>query len=139
MSEQKLAPCPKCPLCSEEMTDISQVAEKTMFECGNEDCDLVGVWITGERIDARPDLRRIAELEKINEEYRIKAQEAADSGQENEHARVIKEYKARIAELEATLLAIGEFGVKNPGCGFSCAKMAKTALRIDNTQPPTTP
>ena len=64
MSEQKLAPCPKCPLCSEEMTDISQVAEKTMFECGNEDCDLVGVWITGERIDARPDLRRIAELEE---------------------------------------------------------------------------
>ena len=35
-----------------------------MFECGNEDCDLVGVWITGERIDARPDLRRIAELEE---------------------------------------------------------------------------
>lgn len=44
----------------------------------------------------------------------------------------------RIKELEAALREISEFGTANTGCGFTCAKMAKAALRAGTT-PTTTP
>lgn len=66
MSEQKLAPRPKCPLCGDAMRYAGgdETGPKSWWDCGNPNCDLRWHEMRLEQINSHPNLRRIAELEE---------------------------------------------------------------------------
>jgi hypothetical protein len=94
--------------------------------------DHAGLWVRARDYDALA--ARLAEYE---EAHRITVNDCG--APDEQHCSCVpslrleaKRLQARLARYEAALRDIAAFGLKNSGCGYSCARKAEAALSTDS-------